>query len=111
MGNRRAISVLGTVALLACACTGHNGASTGVLTGIARACSGLAYVPTANLQVYRGDVLVAAKRVPDNTTYRFVLSPGRYYITNTGTSQRPLGHSVSVSAGDTTHTNVPNDCE
>jgi len=82
-----------------------------VLTGTARACAGLAYVPTAHLQVYRGDVLVAAQRVPDNSTYRFVLPPGRYDITNTGNPQRPLGHPVSVSAGATIHVNIPNDCE
>ena len=83
---------------------------TGVLTGNARACAGLASIPMANLGVYRGSVLVASKRVPDNTTYRFVVPPGIYYITNTGNVDGGSGRSVTVVAGKTSEMDVPNLC-
>ena len=123
MCNRLGVPVVIALSLLASACAGHLGAalnrastttvsiSTGILTGNAQACAGLAYVPMANLQVYRGDSLVTAQRVPNGSTYRFVLPPGEYYVTNTGTPQRPLGRSVSVSSGGTAHVDIPNDCE
>jgi hypothetical protein len=127
MGKLWGIAALAVLSILSSACTAHSEASAGVLTGNARACGALAYVPTAHLQVYKGDVLIASKGVPDNSTYRFVLAPGHYYITNTGNAgfvqglgrysftksgnlSRPLAQSVSVTAGGTTHLNVPNDC-
>jgi hypothetical protein len=128
MGKLWGLPALAVLAVLTGACTSHSEtALSGVLTGNARACSGLAYVPTAHLQVYRGDVLIASERVPDNSTYRFVVAPGRYYVTNTGNAgfappvggngivgkgglSRPYPPSVSVSAGGTTHVNVPDDC-
>jgi hypothetical protein len=128
MGTLRGLPVLAVLAILAGACTSHGDtALSGVLTGNARACSGMAYVPTAHLEVYRGDVLVASERVPDNNTYRFVLAPGRYDVTNTGNAgfvlpvgrhsitdrgalPRPFALAASVSAGNTTHVNVPNNC-
>jgi hypothetical protein len=113
--------------MLISACTGHSEVSTGVLTGNAQACSGIEFVPTAHLEVYKGAVLIASKVVPDNTTYRFVLPAGHYFITNTGNAgfvaplgrhdltqtgnlPRPLAHSVSVSPGGTAQVNVPDDC-
>ncbi len=122
MGNRLGISVLVALSLLASACGGHRGAAPnhsttttisttrGVLTGTAYACSGPAYVATANLLVYRGDVLVATRRVPNASTYRFVLPPGHYYITNTGNPESGLGRSATVVAGDISHVDVPDLC-
>ena len=128
MGTLRGLPVLAVLAILAGACTSHGDtALSGVLTGNARACSGMAYVPTAHLEVYRGDVLVASERVRDNSTYRFVLAPGRYYVPNTGHAgfvlpvgrrsitdrgalPRPFALAASVSAGSTTRVNVPNNC-
>jgi hypothetical protein len=122
MGNRLGISFLVALSMLASACSGHRGAaphhsttttvptSAGVLTGTAYACSGPAYVATANLQVYRGNVLVATRRVPNGSTYRFVLPPGRYYITNTGNLESGLGRSATVVAADTSHVDVPDLC-
>ena len=95
-------------------------AATGIVTGTAQACAGPAYVPTANLRVYRGDAAtarndvyrranaVARKQVPTNTTYRFVLPPGRYFITNSSTQ---FAHPFVLSAGTTVHLDVPNWCE
>jgi hypothetical protein len=95
-------------------------AATGVLTGTAEACAGLAYVPKANLRVYRGDAItarrevyrpadpVARKQVPTNTTYRFVLAPGRYFITNSSTQ---FAHPFVLTGGSTVHLDVPNWCE
>ena len=94
--------------------------STGVLTGTAQACAGLAYVPTATLRVYRGDAAtarndvyrranpVARKQVPTNTSYRFVLAPGRYFITNSSTQ---FAHPFVLLAGRKVHLDVPNWCE
>jgi hypothetical protein len=97
-------------------------AVTGVLTGTADACAGLpGHVPTAaNLRVYRGDAAtarkdvyrpvdpVAEKQVPNNSTYRFVLPPGRYFITNSSTQ---FAHPFVLVAGSTIHLDVPNGCE
>jgi hypothetical protein len=95
-------------------------AATGVVTGTAQACAGPAYVPTANLRVYRGDAAtarndvyrranaVARKQVPTNMTYRFVLPPGRYFITNSSTQ---FARPFVLSAGTTVHLDVPNWCE
>jgi hypothetical protein len=90
------------------------------VTGTAQACAGPAYVPTANLRVYRGDAVtaendvyrrvdpVATKMVPNNTRYRFVLPPGRYFVTNSSTQ---FAHTFVLSAGRTVHLDVPNWCE
>jgi hypothetical protein len=103
----------------------------GVLTGTAQACSGLLYVPTASLDVYRvptlpnqnniglnrehasgligeshGVVLVATRKVPNESTYRFVLRPGHYYITNVGHFAPPLGYAASIASDRTSHVDV-----
>jgi len=122
MGSRSGISVLVALSLLGSACGGHRGAephhsttttvptSTGVLTGTAYSCSGPANAATANLQVYRGGVLVATRQVPNRGTYRIVLPPGHYYITNTGNRDAGLGRSATVVAGDISHVDVPDLC-
>jgi hypothetical protein len=94
-------------------------AMTGVVTGIAQACAGPLYEPTANLRVYQGDATtarndvyrrvdpVATEHVPTDTTYRFVLPPGRYFITNSSTQ---FAHPFALSGGKTVHLDVPNWC-
>ena len=88
MGRRGPLCFLALLSVLASACAGHKGVSTGVLTGAVHACAGPAHVVTAHLQVYRGDALIATRAVPDDSTYRFVLPPGQYYVTNTGNRER-----------------------
>ena len=95
--------------------------STGVVTGAAQACAALAYVATARLAVYRGDLAVARNdeyrqvvpvakmNVPTNGPYRFSLSPGHYFITNTGNTEG--AHPFVISAGHTVYVNVPDGCE
>jgi hypothetical protein len=104
----------------------------GVLTGTVQACSGVLYVPTATLDVYRvprppsqsgiggldrenattligeshGVILVATKKVPNDSTYRFVLRPGHYYITNVGHFEPPLGYAASIASGQTSQVDV-----
>jgi hypothetical protein len=95
-------------------------ATTGVLTGTAQACAGIASLPIAHLDVYRGNATVARndvyreiapvarKQVPTNGSYRFVLPAGHYFITNTGDTE--LAHPFVLSAGHTVHLDVPNSC-
>jgi hypothetical protein len=95
--------------------------STGVVTGTAQPCAGPAYVATARLAVYRGDVAVARndeyrqvvpvakENVPTNGTYRFSLPAGHYFITNTGDTEG--AHPFVISAGRTVYVNVPDNCE
>jgi len=115
-----AVVVLAVVAGLAAACGGSHGtagrrpgttpaAATGVVTGTADACSGIMAEATAHLEVYRGDVLVARQQVPNGTTYRFVLPPGRYIVTNTGNPQN-IGDGVSVSDGHTSELDIADSC-
>jgi hypothetical protein len=118
--TRTVVSVIIAAALLAGGCVNHRTAAphrsttttaaTGILTGTAQACAGLNYAPTAHLQVYRGQVLVASQKVPTDSTYRFVLRAGHYDITNTGTPDRGSAHPVTVTAGHASGVYVPNEC-
>jgi hypothetical protein len=116
-----AVSACALLGLAACGTSlSSSHPATGVITGTAQACAGPMYVRTANLRVYRGDAAtarydvyhhaapIARKDVPNNTKYRFGLSPGRYFITNSSTQ---FAHPFVVSAGSTVHLDVPNDCE
>jgi hypothetical protein len=124
--------VLLAAGLVACSANPTQGIhKPGVLTGTAQACSGVLYVPTATLDVYRvptlpsqnnigldrehataligdshGVVLVATKKFPNDSTYRFVLRPGHYYITNVGHFQPPLGYAASIASGRTSQVDV-----
>lgn len=81
---------------------------TGEVTGTAVPCGGLAYEPTAHLEVYRGARLVATKAVPTGRRFRFVVHPGRYVISNEG---HPDGSpAFTVRPGRTTHVRVFNYC-
>lgn len=97
-----AVSFLGSLA----AC---GGPQTGVLTGKAWPCAGPSFIHTARLWVYRGRTAVAHTEVPGGSTYRFVLPPGRYVVTNTGTSGGTP--NAVVVAGGTTRVNVPDLCK
>jgi hypothetical protein len=95
--------------------------TSGVVTGIAQACAGPLYEPVAHLEVYRGDaslaraevyrnvVPVARKNVPTDTTYRFVLPPGHYFLSNTGNTEIP--QPFVLSAGRTVYLDVQNFCQ
>jgi len=83
-------------------------AATGVLTVTAWPCAGPRHVHTALVEVFLGTRLVAHDDVPGGSTYRFVLSPGRYEITNTG---RPGGTpNAAVVAGTVTRVDLPDLC-
>jgi hypothetical protein len=108
------------VAVVAAGCGGAHGAAgrrpgttpaaaTGVVTGTADACSGIMAEATAHLEVYRDDVLVARQQVPNGSTYRFVLPPGRYIVTNTGNPQN-IGDGVTVSGGHTSELDIADSC-
>ncbi len=111
MGPRLRIVVLVVSSLLAGACGGARpGAATGVLTGTAQACASLQYVATARVEVYRNSVLVASRHVPNGGTYRFVLPPGRYDVTDTGNPEPRSGRAATVIAGRTSSIDVPDMC-
>ncbi len=115
-----AATLLGVLGLCGCSSSPTSPhASSGVLTGTAQACAGPVSVPIATLRVYRGDANTAnrdvyrpskplvTERVPTNSTYRFVLAPGRYFITN---SSPQFAHPFVLLAGATQHIDVPNWC-
>ncbi|HTU38154.1 MAG TPA: hypothetical protein VMF35_09060 [Acidimicrobiales bacterium] len=88
-------------------------ARAGVAVGIAVPCAGPMFVPTAHLWVYRGAQLVAYRAVPTGATFRFVLRPGAYVISNDGDPRQPglpPGNAFAVHAGATTHVVVLNYC-
>jgi hypothetical protein len=113
---------------------GHSASSRtppGVLTGTAQACSGLLAAPVARLEVYRvtgrpsgqGSATVrfgwaaaqqttflSSQQVRNGGTYRFVLAPGRYDITNTGELQSGFYLTTSIESGRVRHLDVPDVC-
>jgi len=82
---------------------------TGVLTGTAWPCVGPSFIHTAHLWVFKDDKVVKHAEVPGGGTYRFVLPPGRYLVTNTGASRAPS--NAVVVAGQTTDVNVLDRCK
>ena len=130
MRGRWSTAILIATSILAASCSGGSvqsgiEAPTGVLTGSAQACSGIANASEAQLNVYERVLwtepetgqrdftgvgkLVASQNVPNNGRYRFVLRPGQYYIANTSTGYPPP-LPTSVSAGQVTRMNVLNRC-
>jgi len=81
----------------------------GVLTGWAEPCSGPEPLPTANVWVFEDRKLVDHVQIPSGRTYRFVLPPGRYEVTNAGGSGGSPNAPVVV--GHTTHVDLPDACE
>jgi curli biogenesis system outer membrane secretion channel CsgG len=86
----RRISRLGAIATVAmtvalAGCTTSAAGPTGVVTGVAYACQGLALPPGEILHVrvslYSGSSLVASETVRSGTKYRFSVSPGSYCVT------------------------------
>ena len=96
-----------TVALAGC--TTSAAGPTGVVTGVAYACQGLAFPPGDVLHVkvslYSGPSLVASETVRSGAKYRFSVSPGSYRVTGWWGSK-----GVLVRAGNTTFTNLQNSC-
>ena len=85
---------------------------SGVMTGRVYTCTGLAFanrVPPATLEVYRDNRLVVYRRLPNGSTYRFVLAPGHYLVSNTGNAQTDA-HPFDVLAGQTVHLDIPDEC-
>ena len=96
-----------TVALAGC--TTSAAGPTGVVTGVAYACQGLALPPGDVLHVkvglYSGPSLVASETVRSGAKYRFSVTPGSYRVTGWWGSK-----GVLVRAGNTTFTNLQNGC-
>jgi hypothetical protein len=84
-------------------------ARKGAVSGTAVPCSGPMRIPTAHLDVFRGKAIVASGRFPTGSTFRFVLAPGRYTITDD--PAYPVGTPFRVRAGHLTHVVVVDDCE
>jgi hypothetical protein len=83
----------------------------GVATGRAVPCAGPPTVTIANLSVYHGSTLIRRSSVPAGTTFRFVLPPGTYVISNQGHPGQYVGSKpFRVRSGHTTHVVVRNFC-
>lgn len=83
----------------------------GVATGRAVACSGPALDPVAHLNVYKGKTLVRSTSLPQGSTFRFILKPGTYVISNEGHPGRYVGSApFKVLAGRSTHVTVRDFC-
>lgn len=107
-GSWAAVASLVIAAVIGLALSGCGSASTspsGVLTGTVRACTLYADRHGVDLQIYRGNVVVASKHVAGNTTYKFVLPAGRYFISTGGPLR--LAHPVVLNAGSTVHMDIP----
>ena len=88
-----------------------SGSKFGVATGKAIACSGPAFEPVAHLSVYREDSLIRSLSLPQGDTFRFMLKPGVYVISNQGHPGRYVGSPpFRVRSGRTTHVTVRNFC-
>ena len=95
-----------TVALAGC--TTSAAGPTGVVTGVAYACQGLALPPGDVLHVkvglYSGPSLVASETVRSGAKYRFSVSPGSYRVTGWWGSKGvtvPADHRVTTDFFDT----------
>jgi len=97
-------ALLATAVLAGCSA----GSTTGVLTGIDDACSGPLRPDSAHVWVVRGTTTVAHAQVPNGGTYRFVLAPGRYKVSNVN-DLRGTPNALVV-AGRTTNVNLPDQC-
>jgi hypothetical protein len=86
-------------------CSSPTSTATGVLTGKTRACTLYEYRQGVDLRVYRGNVVVTSQHVPANSTYRFVLPAGRYFISTGGPLQS--AHPVVLNARSTVHMDIP----
>ena len=76
-----------------------------MLTGTLSRCT--LHTDTKTVQVYGGseEKVVATQRVTEGHTYRFVLPPGRYFISTGGPLDK--AHPAVLSAGQTVHQNFP----
>jgi hypothetical protein len=81
----------------------------GTVIGKAVPCSGPMYVPTSHLSVFRGAALVAAGRFRSGSTFRFVLPPGRYVITD-NRADPAGGTHFRIRAGRLAHVVVIDGC-
>jgi len=109
---RRLLVPLALGGLLLGACSFDAGTALprkGVVEGKAVPCAGPMEIPTAHLAVFRGRTLVASGRFPTGSTFRFVLRPGRYAITDNAAD--PMGTRFSIRASHLTHVVVVDSCD
>jgi hypothetical protein len=84
----------------------------GVVTGRVWACEGMfpPHPVMVNVNVTRGDVVVASAELVSGHRYRFRLSPGRYTLSSPpGGSERTV--EVRVAARHVNHADIYNACK
>ena len=107
MSQKRILAVAGIVgsALALAACGGSPRAATGVLTGTLERCT-LHVQPRTVEVIGTNAMVVATERVTEGSGYRFVLPPGRYFI-SAGGSLDTAQPDVLQKAEQTVHQNFP----
>jgi len=111
--------VLVAVALTFAACTTSTSRPTGVVTGSANACRGLAVsakgLPPVTVVLYSGSRLITSETLPSGGEYRLTATPGAYTVkfrqrAGTRSFQPYRPKSVTVQAGRTVTANFFNMC-
>jgi hypothetical protein len=101
--------VMVVMALSLAGCTTSTVRPTGVVTGVAYACSGLPPVVTGpqkvKVSLYSGSRPVASETIRSGAKYRFSVSPGAYRLVGWWRSK-----AVTVRAGDVATVNIMNLC-
>jgi hypothetical protein len=82
----------------------------GFVVGNAVACSGPMNVPTAEVSVFQGKVLVVSRRFRTGSTFRFPLPPGRYLVTNNRAYPK-VGTLFRIRANRLAHVVMTDDCD
>jgi hypothetical protein len=101
-----AISVMGLVLSSASAAAPEKG----FVAGRAVPCSGPMSIPTAEVSLFQGKVLVASRRFRTGSTFRFSLPPGRYLITNNQAYPK-VGTLFRIRANRLVHVVMTDDCD
>jgi CubicO group peptidase (beta-lactamase class C family) len=111
MSRPRGIATVAvTLILMLAGCTTSTAEPTGIVTGLAFACSGLPPFVTGRQEVrvrlYSGSRRVASETVVSGARYRFSVSPGLYRVTGWWGSR-----IVAARAGRTVTVNFMNYCK
>ena len=106
---RKLATVVVVTALSLAACTTSTAKPTGVVAGVAYACSGLPPFVTGRQEVkvslYSGSGAVASETIRSGAKYRFSVHPGTYRLVGWWRSK-----VVTVRAGDVATVNILNLC-
>ena len=82
----------------------------GLVSGKAVPCSGPMYAPTAYVAVFHGKVLEVSRRLRTGSTFRFLLPPGRYVITNNRAYPK-VGTPFRIRGNRLTHVVMTDACD